>query len=89
LIIALLVLQAFNPIVLFKTPEYLAPTASVVVQLLLAVFAVSAVANCWGYHIQVPHSTASIVLSLLHLLRLRLKLSVNTKVLTPTVFTIP
>ena len=71
LIIALLVSQVFNSIVLFKTSEYLAPTASVVVQLLLAVFAVSAVANCWGYHIQAPHSTASVALASLHLLCLR------------------
>jgi len=71
LIIALLVSQVFNSIVLFKTSEYLAPTASVIAQLLLAVFAVSAVANCWGYHIQAPHSTASIALASLHLLCLR------------------
>jgi len=71
LIIALLVSQVFNSIVLFKISEYLAPTASIIAQLLLAVIAISAVANCWGYHIQAPHSTASVALASLHLLCLR------------------
>jgi len=80
LIIALPVSQVFNSIALFKTSEYLAPTAFIVVQLHLAVLAISAVANCWGYHIQAPHSTASIMLPLLHLLSYTLQpQSVNPK----------